>query len=246
MFTIALNGYEKTFKDCIDSQREYCNKNNYEYVVIDYSPRAMQPIEAAWIKIPLILSALKNKYQWVAFIDSDCEIREFTPPFDQYLSEKDDEKSLFISLGKSQRLNSGVMIIRNSPESVKFFEDVYGFIDSKVPDTDKTPFENGHIIYFGKNNSNIFVLDHNTWNNNSVIDDQSYIQHYSSGLLREYYFKKYGHKKPSRIITKILSLFKSKQRLQQGKAYFEGILSIKIKELVTAYVNKYPAYFKAL
>jgi hypothetical protein len=243
VFTIALNGYEKTFKSCIDSQRVYCEKNNYKYIVVDHSPRDMEAIESAWIKIPLILTALKAGYEWVAFIDSDCEIRENTPPFDVYLSNEDPNKSLFISIGKSGRLNSGVMIIRTSHDSISFFDKVYNYIDEKVPETDRTAFENGHIIYFGKDNNDIALLDHKEWNNNSTLDDSSYIQHYSSGALRNHYFEVHGKYNPKRgLFFKLKKLFWSKKRVDIGKGYYEGKLSDKVASLLAIYIQKYPSF----
>jgi len=244
VFSIALEGYEKTFEACIESQKEYCLKHNYQYVLINTSPRKMKPKEAAWIKIPLILAALNTGYEWVAFIDSDCEIRENTPPFDAYFADEA-EKSIFMATGKSGRLNSGVIFIKNEPAAVEYFKTILANADITVPSEDRTSFENGHIIHYGKGNNNIYVLDHTIWNNNSLLNQESYIQHYSSGILRDWFYKTHNiQPKTKSVFQKLIDKFTKNTPDKRDKGYYTGHLSVELKQLMEFYYKSYNGFKK--
>ncbi len=109
VFSIALEGYLQLFKSCLDSQREYCKRYGIEFLLIEEAPRKLQPFEAAWLKIFLLRSALKGDYEWIAFLDADCEVRNHAPFFVSEFTEKYKGKSLFMSHGFSERINSGVI-----------------------------------------------------------------------------------------------------------------------------------------
>lgn len=244
VFSIALEGYEKTFSACIESQREYCLKHNYQFVLINTSPRKMKPKEAAWIKIPLILASLETGYDWVAFIDSDCEIRENTPPFDEYFTEYTG-KSIFMATGKSGRLNSGVIFIKNEPAAISYFKTILANADYTVPSEDRTSFENGHIIHYGKGNNDIYTLDHTIWNNNSLLDDTSYIQHYSSGILRDWFYTKHNIQPKSKsAITKFLEKITRNTPEKRDKGYYTGHLSLELDKLMDFYYENYKGFKK--
>jgi hypothetical protein len=187
LFSIATGGYERLFEHCILSHEAYCRRCDYAYIVVDRPPRRLRPAEAAWLKIPLIQSALAAGYQWVGFIDADCEIRSHAPCFSSHPDLSNGSKSVFLAPGRSGRLNSGLMLVRNSRASADFFQSVMSHAEQDVPDEDKAPYENGHVIFFGKNNPHIGLLRHDLWNNNSTLDDRSYIQHYSGRVLRKWY-----------------------------------------------------------
>jgi hypothetical protein len=187
LFSIATGGYERLFEHCILSHRAYCRRCDYEYVVIDRSPRRLRPAEAAWLKIPLMQSALAAGYHWVGFVDADCEIRSHAPCFSRHPDLSDGSKSLFLAPGRSGRLNSGLMLVRNSRASADFFQAVLKHAEHDVPEEDRAPYENGHVIFLGKNNPHVGLLRHDLWNNNSTLDERSYIQHYSRRILRKWY-----------------------------------------------------------
>lgn len=240
VFTIALEGYESTYRSCIDTISQYAERNKYDFELINSAPRQLLPIEAAWLKLPLILEALRNGYEWVSFIDSDIDVRAFTPSFDSYLENLRGTKSIFISTGKSGRLNSGVLFVKNTKESLAFFENVLKHCDMRVPEEDRTAFENGHIIYFGKQSRDFYILDHDMWNNNSSLNPDSYIQHYSSGELREWYFK-------NRYKTRLSlfdRLFSKSQKKRNAKLKMKrpNLLSESIKELIPYYKRTFSSF----
>lgn len=247
VFSIALGAYDRLFERCIETQREYCGRHGYEYVLVDRAPRSLRPKEAAWLKIPLIRSALGAGYEWVAFIDADCEIRGNTPSFPEHHGSLAEGKSLFMAPGFSGRINSGVVFVRNTPAAVDFFDRVIAHADQEVPRTDRTAYENGHIIFFGKNSPDVHLLDHTKWNNNSRLDARSYIQHYSGGPLRQWYKSnlasaEFGSGSGARLRRMIRKAIRKLGTSRTSGADKELSISASIDELLPYYQRKYPAF----
>lgn len=208
VFSIALGGYSQLFKNCISSQRNYCKKFNLDYVLVNKSPRKLLPTEAAWLKLFLLRTALNtNKYSWIAFIDADCEIRDFSPLFLTDFKKYDDSKSVFLAHGFSGRINSGVILLKNSQEALKYLNNVINNGDIPVPIEDQALYENGHMIHYGKTNQTVQILESLKWNNNQTITETSYIQHYSGGILRELYLKEHPFRNLVYKIQKRLKRF---------------------------------------
>jgi hypothetical protein len=133
-------------------------------------------LESAWLKIPLILSAIKSGYDWIFFVDADCEIRPHTPAIKTIAVA---EQSLYMGLGFSGNVNSGVIIVKNTEDARLFFEQVLKASTIVVPETDLG--ENGHIIHFAKQYSSILKIIPSQWNNNADTQLNDYIRHYSAG-----------------------------------------------------------------
>ncbi|TQI71556.1 galactosyl transferase GMA12/MNN10 family protein [Gramella sp. Hel_I_59] len=234
VFSIALEGYSSLFKPCIKTQQDYCKKHNFQYLLIDKTPRMLLPTEAAWLKLFLLRTALQCHYEWVAFIDADCEVRPRTPSFIEEM-EKLSEKKIFMSHGFSGRINSGVIFMKNSREALSYLDEVIKNGDKPVAKEDKAPYENGHMIAFGKNNPDIEIIDAEKWNNNSKLNDESFIQHYSGGVLRGKYLEKH---------STLRFLFHQKKRLTNLKNFFKNkpnsTSMAEIESLLDYYNIKFP------
>lgn len=190
VFSIALEGYSFLFRHCLNTQRNYCKRFGFDYLVVDKAPRPLLAFEAAWLKIFLLRSAIKRNYDWVAFIDADCEIRDHAPSFVKSLSDFKKE-GVFMAHGFSGRINSGVIFMKNTAEALDYLEEVIKNGDNKVAEEDAALYENGHMIRYGKNNDHVHIIDYKKWNNNSSFDPDSYIQHYSGGILRGRYLRQH-------------------------------------------------------
>ena len=216
VFSIALEGYSSLFRDCINSQRRYCLNFGFKYILVDKAPRSLKPAEAAWLKIFLLHASLDSSYKWIAFIDADCEIRHHAPSFVKKLEQFQADQNIFMAEGFSGRINSGVIFLKNSKEAKNYLESVIINGDKEVPDEDKALYENGHMIYYGKNNPNIKIINYEKWNNNRVFNERSYIQHYSGGKLREQFLKLSSRKKPDqknrKKLKRIWSFFRKKKK----------------------------------
>jgi hypothetical protein len=245
VFSIALEGYERLFKGCIDTHLQYCKMHEYKYLLINRSPRKLKAAEAAWLKVPLIKAALEGGYEWVAFIDADCDIRTSMPPFTEYLDSRYHDKSIFMAPGSSGRINSGVIFIKGEVASLNLLNKVLKHANEKVPQQDQTAYENGHIIHFGKNDASVQLLEHNLWNNNSALNQDSFVQHYSGGPLRKWYMENRvpAPDKWLSLRNKVVRRIQ-KQINSRGSAKQKSI-SESIDELMPYYQNYYPDLFHA-
>jgi hypothetical protein len=239
VFSIAIGDYKTRFNDCINTHYEYCRKNNFQYLLVDRSPRALKPFEAAWLKIALIIAALKKGFDWVIFLDSDCEIRQHAPDIEKYIQTLpgSESKSVFVAPGYSGRINSGVIILKNTTDSLELFQIILCSAAKEVPRPDKAPFENGHVIHYMKSSNIVYMLDHCCWNNNSELNLKSYIQHYSAGCLREWYLKNkhLSANNKGNIYTKF-NLFLCSLKISN--------INSTLKDLMPYYCNEYEVYFK--
>lgn len=259
VFSIAVGSYKSLFESCIRTHRAYSARWGYEYLLVEHLPRAVLATEASWLKIGLIRAALENGYPWVGFIDADCDVRRHAPSFVERFAAIGSAKSVFLAPGISGRLNAGVIFARNSPEAIAFFREVEGLSDCEVPAPgDRAPYENGHVIHCAKNNPSVGVLIHKEWNNNSVMDRRSYIQHYSGGPLRQWYLDNRTpgalQRKCLRIGRKIVSKAARTLRLTGPTRHFESAnspsrsgqdsvtISQSMKELMPFLQKRYPTF----
>lgn len=237
VFSIALEGYSGLFRSCLKTQRDYCDRFGFDYVLIDKTPRTLLPIEAAWLKLFLLRSALKCDYRWIAFIDADCEMRMHAPSFVHDLEKFNNSKSIFLAHGFSGRINSGVIFTKNSKEAYEYLEKVIQNGDNPVSKEDKALYENGHMIHYGKNNPNIQIIESVKWNNNICLDKQSYIQHYSGGKLRMKYLETHPFSKYKYLIMR---------KIRKMSRYLSSNNSTtsmnEINSLLPFYHKAYPAF----
>ena len=240
VFSIALGGYERLFGKCIRTHRAFCKNYGYKYILANRTPGILQPMEAAWLKIPLIILALENHWDWVMFIDADCEIRPFCPPIESVIKHN---KSVYLVPGYSGRPNSGVIIVRQHPDALTFFRAILKNADRSVPEEDRALYENGHVIYYSKQNSTVEILNRR-WNNNAEFKQESFIQHYSGGPLRSFYLSTPDarfwnlmlriYRKGIRLISKVIN----KKRSTVG----EDSLVNRLAQYTKFYKEHYPSF----
>ncbi|PCJ19405.1 MAG: hypothetical protein COB04_05790 [Gammaproteobacteria bacterium] len=191
VFTVAVNYYDKVFSQNISSQRNYASRCGYEYYCFS-TDRWLDKTVAAWLKIALINEWLARDYDYVMFIDADCFVAADTPRFECVLKT---HKHVYLAKGFSGRVNSGMMILRNSKESKGLIWKLLVNCESRVAGADWG--ENGHVIYYTNNQPWLEVLDR-CWNNNTFLDMSDFIRHYCAGtpfrerypfqLMEQYYY----------------------------------------------------------
>ncbi len=184
MFSMAFNGYDVLYNKCIRSQRAYAERQGYMYRFVSRPRWTSLTRECAWLKIALMIRALERGYGWVFFIDADAEVKPDTPPIQQ-LAEP--TKSVYLVPGWSGRVNSGVLIVRNSADAIEMFRNILENAQKPVPDEDALSWgENGHVIHYSKNQAFVKICDRK-WNNNADPAMDDYIRHYSNGPMRDTY-----------------------------------------------------------
>lgn len=183
LFTVGQNGYDVAYARCIESHRAYARRIGAEYEAIVEPKRMPDTAISAWLKIPVLLGALESGYEWVGFIDADAEVRITAPDFRDVLKED----AIGMANGRSGRVNSGVILVRNSAESRRFFRRVVDSIVEEIPDEARAnlKYENGNVIFVASELGGIEELDRR-WNNTADAELDDYIRHYT-GPLRETY-----------------------------------------------------------
>lgn len=237
VFSIALEGYSSLFKSCLESQKRYCSQWGYKYVLIDKAPHKLMPTQAAWLKLYLLRTALKSGYKWVAFFDADCEIRPHTPSFIQKMSKFDNHKSIFLAYGFTGRINSGVIFLKNTSSSYTYLNEVIENLHREVPPEDKALYENGHMIHYAKGKPSVQIIEHSLWNNNRAYNKESYVQHYSGGILRNNYLENTGQLKKINLLNRVFKKIKHSLFKHNPPYEIEDL-----NELLPFFLKEYPIF----
>ncbi len=178
VFSIAMNGFGWAWRSCIRSHRKFAARWRFDYVCVDL-PWTVSPAEAAWLKVPLIVRALEGDYyRWVLFVDADAQVRSHCPDFRSVATPGRD---VYMAHGHSGRVNSGVIIVRRSAESLQFFRDIISDCESAVSGEDAAPYENGHMIKHGKANPLVGLIERR-WNNTVDPHLDDYIRHFTGPM----------------------------------------------------------------
>lgn len=186
IFTIAQNGYGFAYSRCIASQAAYAKAIGAEFVVVNKPMRVAESALSAWLKIPLLKSALNAGWDSVAYIDADCEVKGGAPHFSLPLQQSG-SSNVHMALGRSGRVNSGVMLAQPTESSIGFLERVMQSITEAIPDDDRRDlkFENGNVIYVNRILEPVGPLA-TEWNNTFDPDLPDFIRHYTGVLRAEY------------------------------------------------------------
>lgn len=181
VLSLANHGYQHLYADNLDSHKIYANMQGYDYLCMDRKVDISLGIEVVWLKLYAMREALQKGYGWVMFVDADAFIRAEAPEVE---SLDTDGKTLYMCLGYSGRINSGVIIAKKSFSAIKFFSDVIAAMDVPLGSDDDVGWgENGHVILVSHNNPSVLVVD-NRWNNNHIVELDDYVRHYSAGPMR--------------------------------------------------------------
>ena len=212
VFCVGLNNYDRMYQRCIDSHKAYAEREGYDYRLVN-KPGKASITASAWLKIPLIINALEKEYEWVAFIDADCEIKRDMPPLESLAV---DGTFLFMANGFSGRINSGVMIIRNNDKVKNLFRTIYQHSNEEVPSADWG--ENGHLIHFASQWEGLQLLD-TRWNNNFKPELKDYIRHYSAGGPMRALYPANASEKTVRFCQMLKNKLNRKKYLPRNQTY---------------------------
>lgn len=181
VFSLAMNGYQYLYRKNFETHRAYCKKNGYEYRLYNKPVISCSGKECAWFKLYLMLKIFQEDVDWVVFLDADTEVRTLAPAVETLSQEN---KSFYVANGYSERINSGVMIVKKDKKVSELMAKCLDSINMPLPVEDDVGWgENGHIIHFFKNQPCVQLIDQR-WNNNVDPNLDDYIRHYSAGPLR--------------------------------------------------------------
>lgn len=216
MFTIATNGYDEIFRGCLDSHKKYADVQKYDYRAFTKSPPGgISGTNSAWLKVAIILNALKKGYQNIFFVDADALIHDYTPPIESVFCK---DKFIYMSVESSGNFNSGVIIVVNSQQSIKFFENLLLRADVPnllLPKADRCLYENGHVINLAKKSPIVHIIDpkwNHNYNTSIQENEKEYISHGRGN--EDWKQKPHVKKKPLTLFQSLLL------RIEQGSRYF--------------------------
>jgi len=200
IFTVGQNGYASTWRKCVLSQRRYAKKWGFEYIAVTRPLSVPEPALSAWLKVPLTLAALRAGYEWVVFLDADCEISESAPDFRDGLQP---DGAVFAAAGRTGRFNSGVIFTRNGAAAESFFGSLYSSVTDIISEEDRArlKYENGNFIHIARKLNSVVTLDLG-WNNSFDPDLDDNIRHYAGDMR-----KLYDRPMKDRILARILRSF---------------------------------------
>lgn len=180
IFSVALNGYDKSFRRCLESHEAYAHRTGADHFIA-LRPTVPDPAYAAWMKLTLMLSAFDQGYDHVAYIDADCEVRENTPHYVELLDRS--ERSILMANGRTGRINSGVIFTRADDAARDWLQRVVASATDHIPEEDRANlrFENGNIIALERRLNGIGELSP-IWNNTFDPDLDDYIRHFTGPL----------------------------------------------------------------
>ena len=237
IYTVAVNGYQHDWSDCIATQRAYASRIGAQYVSVEKPAKVESAALGAWLKIPILLSALESGWDHVAYIDADCEVSKDAPDFRTLFAPAG--KSVLMANGRSGRLNSGVIMARSDEGSRDFLDAVLRSINEVIPAEDRAnlKYENGNVIAVAKQRDDVGLLAPE-WNNSTDLDARDFIRHYT-GPMREIRKKSLVRKIRARIAK-----LGTQPPTAQPAVRPEGF-DATLRELTARCVELYPALTRA-
>jgi hypothetical protein len=203
ILSIALNGYQWIYRDCIDSHRAYANRNKYDYLVITRPFFTSLGVECCWLKLTLMLEALNAGYETVLFVDADAHIKVTAHKLETLLQAN---KYLYLAKSYSGRFNSGVILVNNHFKVRQWLKGVISARHVTVsPEHDVGWGENGHIIQHTENCEFVSTLNRR-WNNTYDMHLVDHIRHFSFGPMRQNFYLNLSHKvlaRGTRLLAKL-------------------------------------------
>ncbi|WP_237692998.1 hypothetical protein [Rothia nasimurium] len=183
VFSVGLNGYAFGFRKALESHQKYSERIGADYFVAS-KLKVNDPAIAAWMKVTLIDKALEAGYDYVAYIDADCEVQGDTPNFIDLFDGS--TKSVLMAKGVSGRWNSGVIFVENTHESRMWTQALLKSITEPIAEEHRKNlrFENGNIIAVESKLNCVTEIDYR-WNN-SYQSKSDYIHHYTGKFKNDY------------------------------------------------------------
>lgn len=235
IISVAMNGHQWLYRPLTDSHEQYSKAQGYHYVHVCKPTLSILGIEVAWLKISLAISALKAGYNLVALLDADTRIAQQTPALESLMQH---HKHIYVANGFSGRPNTGVLILRNSTQTIDFLEEMIRIALCPMPEESNVGWgENGQFIELAKDNPIIEIIDRR-WNNNASPDFDDFIRHYSAGPMRRHYHPKLHHYVLYAIAHYSLAILRRVADYRTNDSVSD--FHIRLKSLTERTILKYP------
>jgi pyruvyltransferase len=173
--TAAFFGFDRKWTDCLASQAAYADRHGYARWLLTEAPYGVHTAsDSSWYKLTMILAALKMGCK-VLWVDADCMLSSDAPA----LAEVEEPgKTVYMAKGNSDRFNAGVIYALPSPSARELVEKILVGRSIDVPEEDRAPYDNGHVIHYAKNDPCVGEMDPR-WNNSYLPSLKDYIRHFT-------------------------------------------------------------------
>lgn len=166
---VAVNGYAERFAENVRRNQAWALRNGYEFRLIT-QPENLPRNDCGWLKIA-VAEQLLQKHAAVLSLDTDAYVTDACPALETVLQPAG---SLSMCLGKSGRLNSGVLLYQQSLLTALAICELFRQAHKEVPAPYRAPQENGHVIWLWSHWPQLRILD-GRWN--QIEPEGAYIVH---------------------------------------------------------------------
>ena len=113
--------YNNLWKSAILSKKIYCEKNGYDFILIDSTLDSTR--KPHWTKIKGLINNIDN-YDWIFHSDADAHIMNFDIKLENIINKHSDNGFMIITKDKNM-LNSGNFFIKKSILAKEFLKNCY-------------------------------------------------------------------------------------------------------------------------
>ena len=233
VFSMGFNGYQWIYRDLIASQRRYCDRHGYDYVMVQKPGFTPLLKECAWLKLPLAADALRAGRPWVLFLDADVRISDSAPAIESTFVSGN---TFYLAKGRSGRINSGVIVATNTIDSIKMLDDIVAAAQRPIPAEDDVGWgENGHVIHYLKD-SQLFHELNTRWNNTTNPGSSDYFRHYTGPMKDEFTLDAVGK------LSKRIAKYYLKAMKAAGFRDDHRLFQSRLADLQSAVARHYPVF----
>ncbi len=231
VLSIALNGYQWMYRNELASHYQYAQRHGYEHQAVTRPYISELGVECCWLKLTLMRAALLSGYDNVLFLDADTVVNSNCPRLTRVFQRG---KYIYMAKGYSKRFNSGVLIARNSEQTITWLTRIINARFNPVEKENDVGWgENGHVIELSKGVSFIAELDQR-WNNTFNYQLNDYIRHHNCGPMRTGFTHNFFHKIIFFLSARLLAYFDGKHLASEHKQV-ESVLTLETNMIISIY-----------
>jgi len=230
ILSIALNGYQWMYRKELASHSQYAQRYGYEHQAVTRPYISELGVECCWLKLTLMRAALLSGYDNVLFLDADAMVNPNCPSLACVFQNG---KYIYMAKGHSKRFNSGVLIARNSEQTITWLTRIINARFNPVKKQNDVGWgENGHVIELSKGQSFIAELDQK-WNNTFNYQLNDYIRHHNCGPMRTGFIHNFFHKIVFFLSARLLAYLDRDHLVPEQQV--ESVLTLETNMIISIY-----------
>lgn len=119
----GVGDYQPLLALNLNRNQEYCNKHGFDYDVLmgTLDPKYSNVLQGGWVKIEMIIRALKRGYQFIVWLDPDTLIKDFDTDLRDGCPKG--IGACWHRIPQLNHWNVGALYLQNNNSTLKFMED---------------------------------------------------------------------------------------------------------------------------